>query len=68
MLRESDHQDHHHLSTLIDYYKATAKSAQIMKECYPASVLDGQELLKRVAGVVGLQLPKEFKVESKSKL
>ena len=64
MIRESDHQDYHHLSTLIDYYKAAAKSDQIMKQCYPVSVLDSQKLLKRVAGVVGLQLPNEYKVKN----
>jgi hypothetical protein len=34
-----------------------------MAECFPASSLGGQDLLKRVANIVGLELPKQVIVE-----
>lgn len=46
------------LGTLINYYRAEADHQSILSEFYPGSVLHGQDMLKKVANVVGLELPK----------
>lgn len=58
LIRTSNASDSALLPTLTDYYKVNAEYESIMKECYPGSVLEGQEMLKKVANVVGLELPK----------
>ena len=64
MLRESDSVDSAHLDALTNFYRAEAVHQEIIRECYPTLALNGQELLKRVANVVGLSLPKEVKLKS----
>jgi hypothetical protein len=62
-LRESDSDDLPLLPTIIEYYRIEAECQSILKEFYPGTVLEGQDLLKKVANVVGLQLPKVVNVK-----
>lgn len=63
MLREGEGGDLRLFPSVMGYYKAEGEIQAIMKEYYPHTTLSGQELLKRVANVVGLQLPKEVKLQ-----
>lgn len=58
LLRESDQKDGELLPTIVEYYRTEAEYQSILKEYYPGTLLEGQDLLKRVANTVGLQLPK----------
>ena len=58
LIRDSDPKDISLLPTIIEYYRVEAEYQSILKECYPGTVLEGQDLLRKVANTVGLQLPK----------
>jgi hypothetical protein len=58
LLRDSDPADNQLLPTIVEYYRTEAEVQSILKECYPGTVLEGQDLLKKVANTVGLALPK----------
>lgn len=58
LLRNSESSDSARLPNLTEYYRVDAEYQKILREHYPGTVLEGQDLLKRVAAVVGLQLPK----------
>lgn len=58
LLRQSDPKDLPLLPTIIEYYRVESEYQSILKEYYPGTVLEGQDLLKKVANTVGLQLPK----------
>lgn len=58
LLRQSDSKDLSLLPTIVEYYRVESEYQSILKEYYPGTVLEGQDLLKKVANTVGLQLPK----------
>lgn len=63
LIRDGDASDMPKLSILTEYHRVEGECQAILKEYYPGTVLEGQDLLKRVAAVVGLQLPKTVNVE-----
>lgn len=65
LLREGEVSDLSKLPILAEYHRIEAEYQAILKEFYPGTMLEGQELLKRVAAVVGLQLPKTVELKAK---